>query len=37
VAAGAGAEDVADFDQRRGEEGVDGEIRHFPNGNGIWQ
>jgi hypothetical protein len=28
VAAGAGAEDVADFDQRRGEQGLDGEIRH---------
>jgi hypothetical protein len=28
VAADAGAEDVANFDQRRGEEVVDGEIRH---------
>jgi len=28
VAGGAGAEDVADFDQRRGEQGMDGEIRY---------
>jgi hypothetical protein len=28
VAVGAGAGDVADFDQRRAEQGMDGEVRH---------
>jgi hypothetical protein len=36
VAVSDGAEDVADFDQRRGQEGVGYEIRHLLIGVGCW-